>query len=430
MNYAIAMERFATGTILPVALQDAWHRPHSYDLFDRALVVVHGSHFVVFLLFGLAIWLLRPEEMRRYAAAMVLLMYAGLAVYLLVPTVPPWMAAESFGVIPPVHRIAGTIYNVTIPAMQGAFDTNPVAAMPSLHAAFPTLCTLIGLTVFGLRATPLIAYTLAVFLAITYLGEHYLVDVVAGALMAGGAYVVVYRWGMLFRWRTVERASPAVVALVLIVIAQGIGYATEAIRRPWVVTEEFARRELVGRSDKAHYYLGRVAYREGDYRTAATEFLRAARVPEQSRERDVDLWVAQSAYRSQDYALVMATLENDAAGRSLEHGILLALSYAASNRMDAAIPVLQDLTARMPAQPEPLYWLTALQFRQGTISAAKVIEVAGRMSGLPNAACAERLQRSLLDLAREQAPQTISLSDGSALPDIRSALRPPCAAAR
>jgi membrane-associated phospholipid phosphatase len=73
--------------------------------------------------------------------------------------------------------------------------SNPVAAMPSLHAAFPFLGFLFAQRLLGWRAWPLFVYTVIVWLAVVYLGEHYVVDVVGGALWAFFFYWVVnFAW--------------------------------------------------------------------------------------------------------------------------------------------------------------------------------------------------------------------------------------------
>jgi membrane-associated phospholipid phosphatase len=68
---------------------------------------------------------------------------------------------------------------------------NIVAACPSLHAAFPLICLLVARR-FGLPRWVQVALAfqfVGVAFAIVYTGEHYVVDVLAGALYA----VVVFR---------------------------------------------------------------------------------------------------------------------------------------------------------------------------------------------------------------------------------------------
>ena len=75
-------------------------------------------------------------------------------------------------------------------AAQEAYDrvllgaANQIAAMPSLHSAFPALLAMISLHHFGRRGWPVPVYACLVFLAVTGLGEHYLVDVLTGVALA------------------------------------------------------------------------------------------------------------------------------------------------------------------------------------------------------------------------------------------------------
>lgn len=72
-------------------------------------------------------------------------------------------------------------------------DPNPIAAMPSLHQAFTLLMALVlwrerrWLGVLGGL------YALAMGASLVYLGEHYLVDVLAGAALAAGVCVLLQR---------------------------------------------------------------------------------------------------------------------------------------------------------------------------------------------------------------------------------------------
>jgi hypothetical protein len=93
-----------------------------------------------------------------------------------------------------VHRIAsefsasiaGSSYEEAATA-----DNNIVAAMPSLHVGCATLVALV-LASYGRK--PALAgagYVAAMGLALVYLGEHYLVDEIAGILLALVAWRLV-----------------------------------------------------------------------------------------------------------------------------------------------------------------------------------------------------------------------------------------------
>jgi membrane-associated phospholipid phosphatase len=261
MNYAIELERaLGGGRIYPAIFQDLVQGIVIAPVLDRFLVVVHSSHFLAFLFFGLAVWLLRPDGFNRYKLAMLTLMYVGALFYLLIPTVPPWMAASRFGVIPPIEHISAAIYNTGVPSLVTGFDTNPIAAMPSLHAAFPTLCCFIAAHHFHKRAWPIFLYGLLVLTAIVYLGEHYLVDVIAGILLSVAVYGFIYNClsaranntsGLARIERWLQRpASPEprslsrvlAVPLTIVFVSFLVGAVTVKIGRPFETIPDFVSR--------------------------------------------------------------------------------------------------------------------------------------------------------------------------------------------
>ncbi|WP_179531436.1 phosphatase PAP2 family protein [Nocardioides marinus] len=72
---------------------------------------------------------------------------------------------------------------------------NSVAAMPSLHAGTAVLVSL----VLASRATRWWGhlwhlYPLTMCIALVYFAEHYVVDLLAGALLAAGVHHVLGRW--------------------------------------------------------------------------------------------------------------------------------------------------------------------------------------------------------------------------------------------
>ena len=278
MVYAIDWERaLLGGETLPEILQRLFMRGEEIGMHGeeiglavKFLVVVHASHFLFFLFFGLFIWLVREEDFGRFKLALTLLMYTGLGIYLAVPTVPPWMAAAVFEVLPPIRHVTSEIYNLNIPTLKATFDSNPIAAMPSLHAAFPTLLALISLHHFKRRGWLIPAYAFLVYLSITVLGEHYVVDVFAGMLLAAVCYWAAYRTE-LPRRLTGHDASLRIrllLMVLLLLLAEGLGLWARKYQWHYQPTEAFVARELDGHTHLANYYRGRRAYLKGDHQTA------------------------------------------------------------------------------------------------------------------------------------------------------------------
>jgi membrane-associated phospholipid phosphatase len=61
--------------------------------------------------------------------------------------------------------------------------------MPSLHAAYSTLIAIFTIKLFKTRWKWLVLiYPFAIYFGTVYMGEHYLIDELAGGLYAVGAY--------------------------------------------------------------------------------------------------------------------------------------------------------------------------------------------------------------------------------------------------
>jgi tetratricopeptide (TPR) repeat protein len=384
LGYVMDWERLLCGgNIGPLLLQQWRAQLTEPAALDRFFVIVHASHFLAFLLFGFIVWHARHGAFRQYALAMTTLMYLGLAFYLLVPTIPPWMAADEFGALPAVQHITAAIYNVELPGLLAAFDINPIAAMPSLHAAFPTLAALIAIQHFGWRGGLMGLYALSVWVAIVYLGEHYVVDVIAGVVLAA----VVFGLTRGVRLNAVAPASDRIaprrlaLAFSLVAVALTVGQVTVALRQPLPITASFVTAELVGRSDKANLYLGRLAYQRGDLRTAQHDLRRAlAELRDVGDRREAQTMLALSAYRSGDFRTTIATLEGRVRDDDdHQHLLLLASAYVELGDYDKGMALLSAGRERFPDDPEPLYWLTRYGFLHGQLDAHQVSDVAERL---------------------------------------------------
>lgn len=283
--YAIDWERWLCGgAIAPVSAQQ-WRATLADPYWlDRFFLLVHASHFLFFLLFGFVLWYLRREVFRTYAFAMLAVLYLALLLQFLVPTLPPWMAARDFALLPPTERLIRSLYNANLPSLFAMFDVNPIAAMPSLHTAMPVLCAFVGLHYLGWRGLVVSAYAIAAGTGVIYLGEHYVVDVLGGILLAAVVYAGVRRWGVPATALADGNGGaasehlaprPILAAVGLVAVAFAFGPLTTTLLSPLPITVAFVERELVGRSPAASYLLGRQAFDRGDFATASTRFAQA-----------------------------------------------------------------------------------------------------------------------------------------------------------
>jgi membrane-associated phospholipid phosphatase len=190
-------------------LPTLWLQRHLYDplrvhWWDVFASVVYLSHFVAVPGVAGVLWLRRRETWSAFVRRWLCLAIAGVATYLAYPAAPPWWASLHGYLGEHVERLSARGWSAlsldsTGPLFdQGAALANPVAAMPSLHAAFSMFLAVFFLPRVSRRWRPLLfAYPLVMMFTVLYCGEHYLIDVLAGwgYVLATFALVgVVERW--------------------------------------------------------------------------------------------------------------------------------------------------------------------------------------------------------------------------------------------
>jgi hypothetical protein len=182
------------GEVPTIRLQDwLWHG--HLEWYDHALSLLDRLHFIVPPTLLLLIWLERREVFYRCAATLLAVSFAGAATFLLFPAAPPWLASQH-GLLPHVARI-GYIEGGNSPVstskswIESHLLANPVAAVPSLHAAYALLVLLFACAWRGRAGLWALPYTLGMWFTVVYLGDHYVADIVVGAAYAVIAWIAV-----------------------------------------------------------------------------------------------------------------------------------------------------------------------------------------------------------------------------------------------
>lgn len=203
---------------LPTLQLQEWLYDGTTGPIEVFAVLAYVSHFFGPVLLGLYAW----WNQRRDAFVALMFGILGVSllgdiVFVLAPTAPPWMAAEQ-GHIPEVHHLLKTtLYDLNLAQaadlVGDSSKYNTVAAMPSLHAAWPIVSLLVAVR-YGLPRwiTVLAAFQFAaVVFSIVYTGDHYVSDAIAGVALAFVASLLVER--ALGRRRNRRNAIPWLRAL-------------------------------------------------------------------------------------------------------------------------------------------------------------------------------------------------------------------------
>lgn len=194
----IRADQLLFGYIPTVELQRLFYRSATPQWYDFAASFLYMAHFIVPMISAFLFWLISKKTFREFTLALILLSFAAFTTYVLYPAMPPWLAANN-GYTPPIAKIMDEIVHsfgspVAMPTIYSLFRGDEVAAIPSLHAAFPLLVLLFYIRLFKGWGFLVIPYVLGVWYAVVYLGEHYVIDVFIGALYAATFFLlVIYR---------------------------------------------------------------------------------------------------------------------------------------------------------------------------------------------------------------------------------------------
>jgi len=217
IDYPIDIDRvLGLGQLPTLRLQRALARTDpssgepSWRTLDRVLVWTHWVWFMVPHASLAYILVRHPERFGRAAVMTYATFDVGASCYWLAPTAPPWYAAalaeqDDERAERHVRRMMveygehfwrdgwGSLYSV--------FGGNPLAAMPSLHFATSSMAALLLAEASPVAGALAFSYTAVLGFALVYLGEHYVVD-----LLAGGALTLAVR-------RLEARAGPPLARL-------------------------------------------------------------------------------------------------------------------------------------------------------------------------------------------------------------------------
>lgn len=186
------------GAVPTVWLQERLYEVGQLPWYDVLSWAVYLTHY--FLIFIVAAWLWRVSHVRflEFRAMVLTLSIAAFLTYAFVPAAPPWMASDHL-MIGPVSRVPGSVWTElgVYPAAsiwdKGSSLYNPVAALPSLHAAFPMLLCCYFWRSGRLARVLGVTYVLAMAWTLVYGGEHYVFDVLLGWVYALAVYFGVRR---------------------------------------------------------------------------------------------------------------------------------------------------------------------------------------------------------------------------------------------
>jgi membrane-associated phospholipid phosphatase len=202
------------GGVAPTVQLQRWLYRPGLHFWDYLTWCCYMSHFFVSFIIAGVLWKTNYPKFKRFVPLFVGLTFIGYVTYVLYPAMPPWLASETHN-LPSVTRIIPLVLDhlhmhtgAAIFTGGNRFDNN-VAAMPSLHGAYPMLICLF----FWKGSSPrkrilLAAYPICMAFSLVYLGEHFVIDIFVGWIYA----IATFYFGskLLDRWeiRKSRKAGP------------------------------------------------------------------------------------------------------------------------------------------------------------------------------------------------------------------------------
>jgi PAP2 superfamily len=193
VRYPIAIDR-ALGLGIPptLRLQRAFSAPGAVNRFERVLVWCHWMWFMVPHGSILYVLLRDGDRFPGAAARMYAVFDLGAAFYWAIPTAPPWWAAlhgeleegEAFQMRRMMIEYGQQFWRARWGALYDVLGGNPLAAMPSLHFATSLMAAHLLQETGPVAGAVGWMYAITLGLALVYLGEHYVADLLAGAALA------------------------------------------------------------------------------------------------------------------------------------------------------------------------------------------------------------------------------------------------------
>ncbi len=186
------------GNVPTLWLQQHFFLNGTISWYDNVAAVLYFLHFIIPLFVALLFWFIDKKIFKLYTTGIILVSYLAFITYYLFPAMPPWMAAQQNFLPPVAHILDQTLahfaHPINLPTVYNYVGANLVAAVPSLHAAYPLMTALFFYKKFPKWGLVFFIYPLTMFLAVMYLGEHYFFDIVIASIYVYAIYGLLTDW--------------------------------------------------------------------------------------------------------------------------------------------------------------------------------------------------------------------------------------------
>jgi hypothetical protein len=196
-----------------VVLQDHFWKA-SVHWYDKVASLTYFTHFIFVPIVMGALWATTHRQWARFMKRFATVLGVACVMFIVLPTAPPWMAANNYHLTPPLSRSAGRGFtamglHAAAVSWKNALDWgNAVAAMPSLHASFALIVPAFFLPWIKPRWLKVVVLLFPVIMltSLVYLAEHWVIDGLVGWAIVGGSFLFWNRFEDRQRRNRAQRA--------------------------------------------------------------------------------------------------------------------------------------------------------------------------------------------------------------------------------
>ena len=202
-NYEVSPVRIQEPYLLDknlfgISINDLVYTPNEYfDLIQtRFLDIVSGLFYLnwvpVPLAFGVYLYYKNKQLFTQYSLVFLFTNLLGFVIYYIYPAAPPWYIDLygfdlHLGVQGDSAALARFDELTGMPVFASLYNKNAnvLAAIPSLHAAYPVIVIYYGIrNKLGWVNALFVLFMLGIWFSAVYSGHHYIIDVLLGAIVA------------------------------------------------------------------------------------------------------------------------------------------------------------------------------------------------------------------------------------------------------
>lgn len=196
------LDKMLVGVNLISIVQTAFYSPTT----TLISTIFYGLHVFLVVIAMVLFWFTSRRVYKGYTYSMILTSYLALLTFIIVPTAPPWFEGAGKNMLNTGYTMLPNALK-TLQQTLISMESDKFAAFPSLHAAYAALFAVYTIKLKPRLALISVPILVGVLFSTIYLGQHYLVDLIAGVSYSLVSVVVVEM--LIARQRVTRSSEPA-----------------------------------------------------------------------------------------------------------------------------------------------------------------------------------------------------------------------------